>query len=61
MEDEADDPRPLSVALLVTCLVDLMRPNVGFAAVNLLQDPWLHCHSAPGPKLLWPARLQQRG
>ena len=38
MEDEADDPRPLSVALLVTCLVDLMRPNVGFAAVNLLQD-----------------------
>ena len=38
MEDEADNPRPLSVALLVTCLVDLMRPNVGFAAVNLLQD-----------------------
>ena len=38
MEDEADTPRPLSVALLVTCLVDLMRPNVGFAAVNLLQD-----------------------
>ena len=38
MEDEAKNPRPISVALLVTCLVDLMRPNVGFAAVNLLQD-----------------------
>ena len=26
-----------SVALLVTCLVDLHRPNVGFAAINLLE------------------------
>ncbi len=26
------------VALLVTCLVDLMRPSVGFAAVKLLED-----------------------
>src|SRR5689334_9473770 len=26
------------VALLVTCLVDLMRPAVGFAAVKLLED-----------------------
>lgn len=26
------------VALMVTCLVDLMRPSVGFAAVKLLED-----------------------
>ena len=30
-------PRP-TVALFVTCLVDLMRPAVGFAAVKLLED-----------------------
>ena len=30
-------PRP-KVALFVTCLVDLMRPTVGFAAVKLLED-----------------------
>lgn len=28
----------LRVGLFVTCLVDLMRPNVGFAAVKLLED-----------------------
>jgi L-lactate dehydrogenase complex protein LldE len=28
----------LNVALFVTCLVDLMRPSVGFAAVKLLED-----------------------
>ena len=26
------------VALFVTCLVDLFRPSVGFAAVKLLED-----------------------
>ena len=26
------------VALFVTCLVDLFRPSVGFAAVKLMQD-----------------------
>jgi L-lactate dehydrogenase complex protein LldE len=32
-------PRPKPrVALFVTCLVDLMRPSVGFAAVKLLED-----------------------
>ena len=30
-------PRP-RVALLVTCLVDLFRPSVGFAAVKLLEE-----------------------
>ena len=29
---------PVRVALLVTCLVDLYRPSVGFAAVKLLED-----------------------
>ena len=32
-----DTPRH-HVALFVTCLVDLMRPSVGFAAVKLLRD-----------------------
>ncbi|HEX5454956.1 MAG TPA: (Fe-S)-binding protein [Stellaceae bacterium] len=30
-------PEPARVALLVTCLVDLFRPSVGFAAVGLLE------------------------
>lgn len=34
---DAARPRP-RVALFVTCLVDLMRPNIGFAAVKLLED-----------------------
>src|SRR5258708_36448756 len=38
MSDQAAKPRsePVRVALLVTCLVDLFRPSVGFAAVALL-------------------------
>jgi Fe-S oxidoreductase len=34
---EAAEKRPL-VGLFVTCLVDLFRPSVGFAAINLLKD-----------------------
>jgi L-lactate dehydrogenase complex protein LldE len=30
--------RPVRVALFVTCLVDLFRPTIGFAAVNLLEQ-----------------------
>ena len=30
--------RPHKVALFVTCLVDLFRPSVGFAAIKLLED-----------------------
>jgi len=30
--------RPRRVALFVTCLVDLLRPAVGFAAIKLLED-----------------------
>ena len=29
---------PIRVGLFVTCLVDLVRPSVGFAAVKLLED-----------------------
>src|SRR5665213_3086762 len=32
---QAQQPR---VGLLVTCLVDLIRPSIGFAAVKLLED-----------------------
>lgn len=35
-EDRSSPPR--RVALFVTCLVDLFRPSVGFAAVKLLED-----------------------
>ena len=31
-------PPPRRVALFVTCLVDLFRPSIGFAAVKLLED-----------------------
>lgn len=34
----ASPPRPRRVALFVTCLVDLFRPSVGFAAIKLLED-----------------------
>jgi L-lactate dehydrogenase complex protein LldE len=39
MNDSASDlqPAPPRVGLFVTCLVDLMRPSVGFAAVELLE------------------------
>ncbi len=30
--------KPVNIALFVTCLVDLFRPSVGFAAVKLLED-----------------------
>jgi len=35
------DPKG-TIALFVTCLVDLFRPNVGFAAVKLLEDQGYH-------------------
>ncbi len=33
-----NERHPVRVGLFVTCLVDLMRPNVGFATVKLLED-----------------------
>jgi L-lactate dehydrogenase complex protein LldE len=32
------EPEPKRVGLFVTCLVDFMRPSIGFAAVKLLED-----------------------
>ena len=34
----SESPRNPKVGLFVTCLVDLMRPSVGFAALKLLED-----------------------
>ena len=36
--DPGNAPRNPRVGLFVTCLVDLFRPSVGFAAVKLLED-----------------------
>lgn len=38
MSDPASKPAGPRVGLFVTCLVDLIRPSVGFAAVKLLED-----------------------
>ena len=38
MSQESPPGAGLRVGLFVTCLVDLMRPSVGFAAVKLLED-----------------------
>ncbi len=40
--------RPVNVALFVTCLVDLFRPSVGFAAVKLLEDAGCRVHVPAG-------------
>lgn len=37
-DTSATPPERPTVGLFVTCLVDLFRPNVGFAAVKLLED-----------------------
>jgi L-lactate dehydrogenase complex protein LldE len=37
MPERGNAPNMPSVGLFVTCLVDSMRPNVGFAAVSLLK------------------------
>lgn len=38
MPEKSSSHSKPSVGLFVTCLVDLMRPSVGFAAVKLIQD-----------------------
>jgi L-lactate dehydrogenase complex protein LldE len=44
--DIAQNPgrAPIRVGLFVTCLVDLMRPSIGFAAVKLLEDAGCRVH-----------------
>jgi L-lactate dehydrogenase complex protein LldE len=39
--ERAGTSAPVRVALFVTCLVDLIRPSVGFAAAKLLEDAGL--------------------
>ncbi|MEM9145441.1 MAG: (Fe-S)-binding protein [Pseudomonadota bacterium] len=41
-----DDPAP-RVALFVTCLVDMVRPSIGFATVKLLEDAGCTVHVPP--------------
>jgi len=41
MTTQAPASRPERVALFVTCLVDLFRPSVGFAAIRLLESAGL--------------------
>ena len=36
--ESVEQEAPIKVGLFVTCLVDLFRPSVGFAAVKLLED-----------------------
>ena len=38
MAQQQARPAGVRVGLFVTCLVDLIRPSVGFAAVKLLED-----------------------
>ena len=52
----SDLKRTPRVGLFVTCLVDLMRPSVGFAAVKLLEDAGCKVDRARAD-LLRPARL----
>ncbi len=47
-------PKP-RVALFVTCLVDLFRPSVGFAAVKLIEESGCEVFVPEGADLLRPA------
>src|SRR4051812_14662881 len=38
MNAVASKTSPVRVGLFVTCLVDLIRPSIGFAALKLLED-----------------------
>ena len=40
----SSSPAPVRVGLFVTCLVDLIRPSVGFAAVKLLEQAGCEVH-----------------
>ena len=53
-------PKTPRVALFVTCLVDLHRPTVGFAAIRLLERAGCTVEVPPHANLLRPARLQHR-
>ncbi len=48
----------MRVGFFVTCLVDLMRPSIGFAAIKLLEAGGAEVFVPPGADLLRPARVQ---
>lgn len=48
MSKKSEDGRSVEVALFVTCLVDLFRPTVGFAALKLLEDAGCSVHVPVG-------------
>jgi Fe-S oxidoreductase len=48
------------VGLFVTCLVDLMRPSIAFAALRLIEAAGYKAVVPTGPDLLRAARLQCR-
>jgi L-lactate dehydrogenase complex protein LldE len=47
---------PMKVGLFVTCLVDMFRPSVGFAAIKLLESAGCIVE-VPEAHLLWTAGL----
>ena len=51
---------PMRVGLFVTCLVDLMRPSIGFAAIRLLEAGGAEVVRAADADLLRPAGVQLR-
>ena len=42
MTQQTERQRPIRVGLFVTCLVDLMRPSIGFATLTLLEQAGCH-------------------
>jgi L-lactate dehydrogenase complex protein LldE len=44
MNEDSSSGQPKQVALFVTCLVDMFRPTVGFAALKLLEDAGCQVH-----------------
>ena len=58
--DATGSQRRPRVGLFVTCLVDAIRPRIGFAAIQLLEEAGCIVEVPRGADLLRPARLQQR-
>ena len=50
----------MRVGFFVTCLVDLMRPSIGFAAIKLLEAGGAEVYVPPDADVLRPAGLQLR-
>ena len=56
----ADSKNDMRVGLFVTCLVDLMRPGIGFAAIKLLEAAGCEVYVPRDADLLRPAGVQLR-